>query len=82
MTFDRKHISPIEAAPTARLILSTNNRPRFSDRSGGLWRRMILLPFNREVPEGERVLGMDKPVWWQESGELSGMLNWAIAELH
>ena len=44
MTFDRKHVAPIEALPTARLILSTNNRPRFSDRSGGLWRRMICCP--------------------------------------
>ena len=25
---------------------------------------------------------MDKPAWWEASGELSGMLNWAIAGLH
>jgi putative DNA primase/helicase len=43
MMFDRKGIDPIEAMPTARLVLATNNRPRFSDRSGGLWRRLLLM---------------------------------------
>ena len=35
MDFDRKGIPGIEAYPTARLVLATNNRPRFSDRSSG-----------------------------------------------
>ena len=50
MLFDRKGLLPIHARPTARLVLATNNRPRFSDRSAGLWRRMILLPFNVTIP--------------------------------
>lgn len=82
MSFDRKCLTSVEAAPTARLILATNNRPRFSDRSGGLWRRMILVPFTVEIPAGRRILGMDKPPWWTASGELPGILNWAIAGLH
>jgi phage/plasmid-associated DNA primase len=69
--------------PTARLILATNNRPRFSDRSGGLWRRMILMPFRITIGENDpgRVFGMDKPSWWESSGELPGILNWALAGL-
>lgn len=39
MQFERKFKEPIEAIPTAKLVLATNNRPRFSDRSGGLWIR-------------------------------------------
>lgn len=78
MMFDRKGKPPVEAFPTARLMLATNNRPRFSDRSGGLWRRMILVPWRREVPENERIKGMDKPEYWLASGELPAMLNWAI----
>lgn len=83
MQFDRKHKSPIQALPTARLVLATNNRPRFTDRSGGLWRRMILLPFRVVIAENDpnRVYGMDKPAWWRTSGELSGILNWALAGL-
>jgi P4 family phage/plasmid primase-like protien len=81
MQFERKFKEPVEALPTARLVLATNNRPRFSDRSGGLWRRMILMPFNTTIPESERVFGMDKPQWWEDVGELLGILLWSLAGL-
>jgi P4 family phage/plasmid primase-like protien len=81
MTFNRKHQSLIEAAPSARLILATNNRPRFSDRSGGLWRRMLLLPLNVQITESERVHGMDHPEFWQDQGELPGIFNWSLVGL-
>jgi P4 family phage/plasmid primase-like protien len=82
MTLDRKHKDPIDVSPTARLVLAANNRPRFSDRSMGIWRRVIACPFLRQVPESERIVGADKPDFWEASGELPGMLNWAIAGLH
>jgi P4 family phage/plasmid primase-like protien len=83
MQLDRKHKPPIQAVPTARLVLATNNRPRFSDRSGGLWRRMILMPFRVIIADDDpgRVFGMDKSAWWEASGELPGILNWALAGL-
>jgi P4 family phage/plasmid primase-like protien len=83
MQFEQKHMPTFSAVPTARLVLATNNRPRFSDRSGGLWRRMILMPFRVVIAENDpaRVYGMDKPDWWIESGELPGILNWALAGL-
>jgi P4 family phage/plasmid primase-like protien len=79
--FDRKGIPAIEARPTARLMLAFNNRPRFSDRSSGIWRRMLLVPWRIEIPEGERVRGMDTAEYWINSGELPGILNWAIEGL-
>ncbi len=78
MFFDRKGIAGLDAYPTARLMLACNNRPRFSDRSGGIWRRVMILPWNIQIPEGERVQNMDKPWWWEQSGELPGILNWAL----
>jgi putative DNA primase/helicase len=81
MTFERKFCDNVDAAPTARLILATNNLPRFSDRSSGIWRRLLLLPFLRVVPEQERVHGMDSPQWWEAQGELPGIFNWAIRGL-
>jgi P4 family phage/plasmid primase-like protien len=81
MTFDRKGISPVEAMPTARLVLATNNRPRFTDRSGGLWRRMLLMPLQVQIQAHERVYGMDKPAWWVKENELPGIFNWAVAGL-
>jgi P4 family phage/plasmid primase-like protien len=78
MSFERKGKDPFTARPTARLVLSTNNLPRFADKSEGVWRRLCLVPFNRHVHEQERVPGMDKPEWWLKHGEVPGILNWAL----
>lgn len=82
MTFDRKGMSPVDACPTAKLMLSWNNRPRINDSSNGPWRRMILIPFRVEISESEAVRGMDKAWWWAKSGELPGIFVWAVQGLH
>lgn len=81
MMFDRKGIDAIEAYPTARLMVGCNVRPRFADKSDGIWRRMILIPLMVQVPESKRVPNMDKCWWWEQSGELPAILMWAIAGL-
>jgi P4 family phage/plasmid primase-like protien len=80
MEFERKFKTPYMAKPTARLTLSTNNPPDFRDRSDGLWRRMLLLTFTVQIPEEERVAGMDQPAWWAD--ERSGIFNWALVGLY
>lgn len=82
MSFGRKYLDPIERAPTARLMMAVNNRPRFSDKSDGVWRRMLLVPWLIQIPVEERVANMDKPWWWSQTGELPGILMWAIKGLH
>jgi P4 family phage/plasmid primase-like protien len=82
MEFELKHKQPFRARPTARIMIATNNVPNFSDKSDGVWRRFLMLPFTIQIPEGERIRGMDKPEWWQASGELPGILNWALEGLH
>jgi P4 family phage/plasmid primase-like protien len=82
LEFERKFKAPFKARPTARLVLATNNPPQFSDKSDGLWRRMLLLKFTVQIPEAERVAGMDSVEFWQKTGDLPGMLNWALAGLH
>lgn len=81
MDFEMKFKQAFRACPTARLVLATNNVPRFSDKSDGLWRRMLLIPCAVRISEGEAVRGMDKEEWWQERGELPGIFNWALAGL-
>ncbi len=81
MEFERKFKAPFMARPTARLVLATNNAPQFSDKTDGVWRRMLPLHFTVQIPEGERIAGMDKPEYWQASGELPGIMNWALAGL-
>ena len=79
MNFDRKGEAPIDATPTARLMVSCNNVPRFSDRTDGIWRRMVLVPFRTKIQPHERIIGMDKREWWEASGELPAIFNWAAA---
>lgn len=81
MSFERKYKDSISDKPTARLMVATNNRPRFADKSDGLWRRMILIPWRIQIPVEERVHGMDSVSFWQESGELPGILQWALLGL-
>jgi P4 family phage/plasmid primase-like protien len=81
MNFDRKGIPAIEARPTAKLIISTNQPPRFTDKSMGLWRRMLVAPFLVEIREDQKLLGLDKPDWWLDQGELPGVFNWAVEGL-
>lgn len=82
MQFDRKNLSPISARPTAKLMAAWNGRPRIKDKSMGLWRRMLLVPFNRKIEDHRKVLGMDTPGWWLKQGEAPGILLWAIAGLY
>lgn len=81
MMFDRKNLSPIMAQPTARLMIACNNLPRFRDRSQGIWRRAMIAPWRVKIEDAEKVQGMDKATWWEESGELPGMLRWALIGL-
>ena len=77
MYFDRKGISGIQAKPTARLVIATNNRPPFGDRSSGLWRRMLLVPFRVTIPPDKQ----DRELAVKLRGELPGILNWSLAGL-
>jgi putative DNA primase/helicase len=80
-SYDRKGLPIINAKPTARLLLATNNLPKFTDKSEGTWRRLRIVPWNAKITEQEKVAGMASVEWWQESGELPGMLNLALQGL-
>jgi putative DNA primase/helicase len=81
MQFEQKHKPAFSAIPTARLVLATNNRPRFSDKSGGLWRRMLLIPMEATISDVDRIIGMDTVDWWQQQNQFSGVFNWAVEGL-
>jgi len=39
--------------PTWKIILSTNHKPRITGTDNGIWRRIILVPFEYTVPNGQ-----------------------------
>ena len=75
---DRKYLTPIQATPTARITIATNTLPRWTDRSEGIWRRMLLLPFDVTVPQDRQDPHLARKII---DGELPGIFNWAIAGL-
>ena len=77
MTFERKFREPISAKPTARVMISTNQLPNFTDKSNGIWRRMLFVPFDKCVPVDEQ-----NPELVEElAKELPGIFNWAYEGL-
>lgn len=65
------------AYPTARLILATNHDPRFADRSKGIWRRMIVIPFQVSIARDRQ----DPQLASKLKAELPGIFNWAVEGL-
>lgn len=74
LTIDRKHREPVNMVPTAKIMISTNVLPRFMDKTFGLWRRALIVPFGKTIPEERQNRNLVEEL--QE--ELPGILNWAI----
>jgi putative DNA primase/helicase len=77
MYFDRKGVPGVQAKPTARLVIATNNRPPLGDPSDGMWRRILLIPFSVTIPAEEQ----DRELPRKLRGELPGILNWGLEGL-
>lgn len=55
ITVEKKHKDPFSFKSTARLLFSCNSIPKnYGDRSEGFYRRLIIITFNRSVPEQDR----------------------------
>jgi putative DNA primase/helicase len=75
---DRKHREVFQFRPTAKLVVTTNNRPRVADESMGFWRRMLLLPFRVSISPSEQNPRLADELLETE-GE--GILVWALEGL-
>lgn len=67
---------PIEFIPIVKLIFSVNELPKINDTTPGLYRRFIIVPFDRSF-ESNPDLFLEEKL----SSELTGILNWAIEGL-
>lgn len=60
--------------PTYKFWLTTNFKPRIKDTSLGIWRRLVVIPFDYTVPPEKIDIKLDEKI----AAEYSGILNWAI----
>lgn len=56
-------------------IFAGNTLPRVTDNSDGFWRRLLLVTFDRQLPETAITLDLDKEII---ATELPGVLTWAL----
>lgn len=71
---NRKYKSPISVVPSAKLIFATNTLPPINDKSDGVWRRMIAMPFLQCFKDGAE----DPDRGRRLCQELPGIFNWAL----
>ena len=76
-TFERKFRDAISARPTAKVMISTNSLPRFNDKTLGVWRRILLVRFEKTISEDAQIKNYADLL----KEELPGILNWSLEGL-
>ena len=71
------HADFIEVQPLFKLTISGNHKPDIRATDDGIWRRVMLVPFDVQIPKAERDAGLGEKLW----AERSGILNWLIGGL-
>ena len=75
---ERKNQDIFKARASARLVFACNALPPIADRSNGIWRRMVILPFDVVIPDDKRDKLLAKKII---ATELSGVFLWALEGL-
>lgn len=69
------HQEWFEFEPDFKMWIHGNHKPVIRGQDKGIWRRIVLIPFDFEIPDDERVLDFAKNYLYPEA---SGILNWAV----
>ena len=67
---------PFTFRPINKFWLMGNYKPRITGTDNGIWRRLILLPFEHTIPEAERMPSSVIEAMFDK--ELTGILTWAV----
>lgn len=64
----------VEVRPFFKLTISGNHKPEIRGNDDGIWRRVLLVPFNVQIPKDERDAGLLEKLW----AEREGILQWLL----
>jgi P4 family phage/plasmid primase-like protien len=67
----------VEITPTWVVFMPTNHKPIVKGSDNGIWRRLVLIPFERNF-EGDKTVRKDPDRQERLSGEREGILAWMI----
>lgn len=65
---------PFDFEPKCKLWLHGNHKPRITGTDYGIWRRMLLIPFEVEIADDEKDTELEEKLL----AEKSGILNWIL----
>lgn len=77
VTINAKNKSQYTTNLKTKFIFMTNNMPVTTDTSDGFSRRLNILPFQVQIPMEKVDVDLERKL----TGELSGILNWALSGL-
>lgn len=63
-----------EYKPEFKIWMTTNHKPVIQGTDTGIWRRIVIIPFEYQIPKDK----IDKKLTSKLKGELTGILNWCV----
>lgn len=70
----RLHKDFFEVDPQFKIVLSGNHKPRIDDDSDGIWRRVLLVPWNIQIPKQD----VDRLLPQKLRAEAEGVFAWMV----
>lgn len=77
ITTDVKFKEAVTVPIHAKLVVACNMLPKIADNSEGIWRRLIIMPFDVQISEAN----VDPHLAAELMAELPGIFNWAVVGL-
>jgi putative DNA primase/helicase len=75
ITVEEKFKGAYSAPATARIVVAANELPLITDRTQGVWRRAVIVPFDITIPEDHQNRNLAKEII---EAEVPGVFNWAL----
>jgi putative DNA primase/helicase len=72
------HSDFVEVKPKFKLTISGNHKPDIRGTDDGIWRRVLLVPFDVKIPQAERNEKLGDELFDRER---AGILNWLVTGL-
>ena len=74
VTARKLYENEFDFTPQFKLWMATNHKPYIRGRDEGIWRRMVIIPFDKQIPLHEIDYDLTKKL----KGELSAIMNWCV----
>lgn len=71
------HSDFVEVLPVFKLSISGNHKPEVRGTDDGIWRRLLLVPWDEQIPKDQRDPDLAEKLW----AEAPGILAWAARGL-